>query len=215
MPSPIIKICGLTTAETLAASIAARADWCGFNFYAPSPRFVSLGRVAQLAAQAEGAIRKAGVFVDADDATLGEAVAAGRLDAIQLHGHETPFRAAELRTRFGLPVWKVLSVSQADDVARAATYAQAADFLLFDAKTPKGTLPGGMGLVFDWGLLAAYKGPLPWGLAGGLTPANVADAVRQTKAGLVDTSSGVESAPGVKDIDKIRAFCQAARNTQS
>jgi phosphoribosylanthranilate isomerase len=215
MPPPLIKICGLSTAETLTAAIAARADWCGFNFYAPSPRFVSSEQVARLAAQAQGAICKAGVFVDADDATLGEAVLAGKLDAIQLHGHETPARAAELRARFGLPVWKVLSVSQAADVARAAAYFDVADFLLFDAKTPKGTLPGGMGLAFDWSLLGAYKGPLPWGLAGGLTPLNVADAVRQTKAGLVDTSSGVESAPGVKDIDKIKAFCQAARETQS
>lgn len=211
MPAPLIKICGLSTAQTLAACIAARADWCGFNFYAPSPRFVSPKQVAQLAAQAEGAILKAGVFVDADDATLGEAVAAGRLDAIQLHGHETPARAAEVRARFGLPVWKVLSVSQADDVTRAAAYYEVADFLLFDAKTPKGTLPGGMGLSFDWGLLTAYKGPLPWGLAGGLTPLNVADAVRQTGAPLVDTSSGVESAPGVKDLARISAFCSAAR----
>ncbi len=211
MPAPLIKICGLSTAQTLAACIAARADWCGFNFYAPSPRFVSPKQVAQLAAQAEGAILKAGVFVDADDATRGEAVAAGRLDAIQLHGHETPARAAEVRARFGLPVWKVLSVSQADDVTRAAAYYEVADFLLFDAKTPKGTLPGGMGLSFDWGLLTAYKGPLPWGLAGGLTPLNVADAVRQTGAPLVDTSSGVESAPGVKDLARISAFCSAAR----
>lgn len=211
MPAPLIKICGLSTAETLAACIAARADWCGFNFYAPSPRYVSPEQVASLAAQADGAIRKAGVFVDADDATLGEAVAAGKLDAIQLHGHETPARAAEVRARFGLPVWKVLSVSQADDVARAAAYHDVADFLLFDAKTPKGTLPGGMGLAFDWSLLGAYKGPLPWGLAGGLTPLNVADAVRQTGAPLVDTSSGVECAPGVKDIGLISQFCSAAR----
>ena len=215
MPTPIIKICGLSTAQTLAAAIAARADWCGFNFYAPSPRFVSPEQAAGLAAQGQGAIRIAGVFVDADDTLLGEAVAAGKLDAIQLHGHETPARAAEIRARFSLPVWKVLSVSQADDVSRAAAYYDVADFLLFDAKTPKGTLPGGMGLSFDWTLLAAYKGPLPWGLAGGLTPVNVADAVRQTGAPLVDTSSGVESAPGVKDIDKIRAFCQAAREPQS
>jgi phosphoribosylanthranilate isomerase len=215
MPTPQIKICGLSTSETLSACIAARADWCGFNFYSPSPRYVSAQQVAKLAAQAQGAIRKAGVFVDAGDALLGEAVAAGKLDAIQLHGHETPTRAAEIRARFGLPLWKVLSVSHADDVARAAAYYDVADFLLFDAKTPKGTLPGGMGLAFDWNLLSAYKGPLPWGLAGGLTPTNVADAVRQTGAPLVDTSSGVESAPGVKDIDKIRAFCQAARTTQS
>lgn len=211
MHPPLIKICGISTAETLAACLAAGADWCGFNFYAPSPRFVGSDQVARLAAQVGSAIRKAGVFVDAGDAVMGEAVAAGRLDAIQLHGHETPQRAAEVRAQFGLPVWKVLSVSEAADVARASAFYDAADFLLFDARTPKGQMPGGMGLAFDWSLLAAYRGPLTWGLAGGLTPTNVVEAARQTKAPLVDVSSGVESAPGVKDVDKIKAFCQAAR----
>lgn len=211
MPKPLIKICGLSTPQTLDACIAARADWCGLNFYAPSPRFVTSEQAASLASQAGSAIRKAGVFVDADDAVLAEAVAAGRLDAVQLHGHETPQRTAQVRAQFGLPVWKVLSVSSADDVRRAGDFAEAADFLLFDAKTPKGMMPGGMGLAFDWSLLNLYRGPLPWGLAGGLTPDNVAEAVRQTKAPLVDVSSGVESAPGVKNVDRIKAFCQAAR----
>lgn len=206
-----VKICGISTPETLGACIAARAAWVGFNFFPPSPRFVTSAAAAGLAAQAGGAIRKAGVFVDADDAFLAEAVSAGRLDAIQLHGHESPERAAQVRQRFGLPVWKVFSVAGAEDVARAAAYTGAADFLLFDAKTPKGQLPGGMGLAFDWSLLAAYRGPLPWGLAGGLTPANVAEAIRLTGAPLIDTSSGVERAPGVKDVDKIAAFCKAAR----
>ena len=206
-----IKICGISTPETLAACIAGRAEWVGFNFFPPSPRFVTNAVAVRLAAQAGGAIRKAGVFVDADDAALAEAVAAGGLDAIQLHGHESPERAAQVRARFGLPVWKVLSVASADDVAKAAAYAGAADFLLFDAKTPKGQLPGGMGLVFDWSLLAAYKGPLAWGLAGGLTAANVGEAIRLARPALVDTASGVESAPGVKDVDKIAAFCKAAR----
>ncbi len=206
-----VKICGVSTPETLNACIAARADWCGLNFYAPSPRSVSSIEAARLADVAGSAIRKAGVFVDADDTLLGDAVAAGRLDAIQLHGDETPQRAADVRARFGLPVWKVLSVASAEDIQRADRYAQTADFILFDAKTPKGTLPGGMGLVFDWSLLRLYKGALPWGLAGGLTPANVADAVRQTGAPLVDTASGVESEPGIKDVDKIAAFCKAAR----
>lgn len=206
-----VKICGISTPETLGACIAARAAWVGFNFFPASPRFLTSAAAAGLAAQAGGAIRKAGVFVDADDAFLAEAVQAGRLDAIQLHGHESPERAAQVRQRFDLPVWKVLSVSGAEDIARAAAYTGAADFLLFDAKTPKGQLPGGMGLAFDWSLLAAYRGPLPWGLAGGLTPANVAEAIRLTRAPLVDTSSGVESAPGIKDVDKIAAFCKAAR----
>jgi phosphoribosylanthranilate isomerase len=211
MPHTQIKICGLSTVRTLDACIAARSDWCGFNFYPPSPRFVSLRQAAELAQRAGAAIRRAGVFVDAADAEIAEAVTAGRLDAIQLHGAESPQRAALLRQTFGLPVWKVLPVAQASDIQLAAAYADAADFILFDARTPKGALPGGMGLVFDWSLLAAYRGPLPWGLAGGLTSANVAAAIRRTGAPLVDTSSGVESAPGVKDGDKIAAFCQAAQ----
>jgi phosphoribosylanthranilate isomerase len=149
--------------------------------------------------------------VNADDALLAEAVPAARLTAIQLHGDETPARAAELRARFGKPVWKVISVTTAQDVARAAAYAGAADLILFDAKTPAGTLPGGMGLSFDWSLVAHWKGPLPWGLAGGLNPANVAEAVRLTGAPLVDTASGVETAPGVKDDSLIAAFCLAVR----
>lgn len=206
-----IKICGISTPETLAACIAGRAQWVGFNFFPPSPRFVTSAVAARLAAQAGGAIAKAGVFVDADDLVLAEAVTAGQLDAIQLHGHEPPAHVAQVKARFGLPVWKVLSVASAEDVAKAAAYAGAADFLLFDAKTPKGQLPGGMGLAFDWGLLAAYRGPLAWGLAGGLTPANVREAIGETGAALVDVSSGVESAPGIKDVDKIAAFCKAAR----
>lgn len=211
MTETLVKICGISTPEPLAACIKARAEWVGFNFFPPSPRFLSSVTAAQLAAQAGTAIRRAGVFVDADDAAIAEAVQAGRLDAIQLHGHESPERAAQVRQRFGLPVWKVLSVSVAEDVARASTYSEVADFLLFDAKTPKGQLPGGMGLAFDWSLLAAYNGQLAWGLAGGLTPANVADAIRLTGAPLVDTSSGVERGPGIKDVDKIAAFCKAAR----
>ena len=151
------------------------------------------------------------MFVDADDATIGAAVTAARLDAIQLHGSETPARAAQLRSELGLPVWKVVSVSSAADIARAEAYAGAADMILFDAKTPKGTMPGGMGLVFDWSLLAAWRGKLAWGLAGGLSPDNVAEAARVTGAPLVDVSSGVESAPGVKDAGKIAAFCKAVR----
>ncbi|MDE2436102.1 MAG: phosphoribosylanthranilate isomerase [Sphingomonadales bacterium] len=211
MPAPLTKICGLRTAEALDAAIAARADYAGFNFYAPSPRFVSGGEVSALGAQAAGRITRVGVFVDADDALIGGMVATGALDVLQLHGSEPPARAAALRARYGLPVWKVLSVSTRDDIARAHAYAGAANFILFDAKTPKGTLPGGMGLVFDWSLLSGWDRALPWGLAGGLSPANVADAARATGAPLVDTSSGVESAPGVKDADLIAAFCRNAR----
>lgn len=211
MTGPAIKICGISTSDALEAAIAARADHVGFNFFPPSPRYVDPRQAAELGQRAGGRIGRVGVFVDADDAAIGEAVVAARLDAIQLHGEETPARAAQLRQRFGLPVWKALPVTNAADIAQASTYRDAADLILFDAKTPKGTLPGGMGLSFDWSLLAARRGPLPWGLAGGLTPINVADAVRITGAPLVDTSSGVESAPGLKDVDKIAAFCKAAR----
>ncbi|MDG2002183.1 MAG: phosphoribosylanthranilate isomerase [Novosphingobium sp.] len=212
MSAPAIKICGISTPETLDAAIRARADYVGFNFYPPSPRYVAPGDAAALGARAEGHITRAGVFVDADDAMLAEAVAAAQLDVLQLHGQETPERAAQLKARFGLPVWKALAVTTQDDVTRAGDYADAADLVLFDAKTPKGSaLPGGMGLSFDWSLVAHWKGPLAWGLAGGLTPDNVAQAVQLTSAPLVDTSSGVESAPGVKDVDKIAAFCKAAR----
>jgi phosphoribosylanthranilate isomerase len=211
LSAPAIKICGISTADALDAAIRAHADHAGFNFFPPSPRYIDLRQAAELGQRAAGRIGRVGVFVDADDAAIGEAVQAASLDAVQLHGDETPERAAQLRERFGLPVWKALPVTSAADVARAAAYRDAADLLLFDAKTPKGALPGGMGLSFDWSLLSAWRGPLPWGLAGGLTPANVTEAVRLTGAPLVDASSGVESAPGVKDVDKIAAFCKAAR----
>lgn len=210
MAAPKIKICGVTTPAAIDATIAARADYVGFNFHPPSPRFLSPAKAAELADRVQGRIVTVGVFVDSDDATIAEAVASGRLDVIQLHGSETPERAAQVKAQFGLPVWKVLSVASAEDVAKADAYRDAADFILFDAKTPKGSMPGGMGLTFDWSLLSAYRGPLPWGLAGGLTPRNVAEAVAAVGAPMVDTSSGVESAPGVKDVDLIAAFCRAA-----
>lgn len=212
MPAPMIKLCGLTDGTALDAAIAARADFAGFNFYPPSPRFLDLAQAAELGARAAGRIGRVGVFVDADDRAIAEAVAAARLDAIQLHGNETPHRAAELRSRFDLPVWRVVGVSKAEDIDKAADYTGAADFILFDAKTPKGTLPGGMGLAFDWTLLANLKLALPWGLAGGLNPGNVTEAVHLTAAPLVDAASGIESAPGVKDPALIAAFCAAARS---
>ena len=211
MPAPAIKICGISTADALEAAIKAHADYVGLNFFAPSPRFIDLRQAAELGSRAAGRIGRVGVFVDAKDDSIGEAVAAATLDAIQLHGEETPERAAQIGSQFGLPVWKALPVATLADIARADAYRDAADLVLFDAKTPKGTLPGGMGLSFDWSLLTAYRGPLAWGLAGGLTPANIAEAARLTGAQLLDTSSGVESAPGVKDVDKIAAFCKAAR----
>ncbi|MGJ0238145.1 phosphoribosylanthranilate isomerase [Novosphingobium fluoreni] len=211
MSSPAIKICGINTPASLDAAIKARADHVGFVFFPKSPRHVALADAVALGARADGRIGKVGLFVDADDAVLGEAVSAAKLTALQLHGAETPERAAQLRARFGLPVWKAISVTGPHDVARALTYTGAADLILFDAKTPAGTLPGGMGLSFDWSLIAHWKGPLAWGLAGGLTPGNVAEAIRLTGSPLVDTSSGVESAPGVKDEALIASFCSAVR----
>ena len=211
MTTPKIKICGIHTQDALEAAISARADYVGFNFYPPSPRYVDARGAAELGERADGRIARIGVFVDEKDAEISEVVEAARLNAIQLHGDETPERAAQLRSRFGLPVWKVIAVASESDLSRADTYRQAADFILFDAKTPKGTLPGGMGLSFDWALLKAYRGAMPWGLAGGLTPDNVAQAAQLTGAQLVDAASGTESAPGVKDVDKIAAFCKAAR----
>ncbi len=213
MPTAAIKICGISTPTALEAAIRARADYAGFVFFPKSPRHVSPAQAAELADRAKGRIVRVGLFVDADDATLAEAVEAADLDVLQLHGKETPERAAQLRARFGRKVWKALPIASADDVERARAYAGAVDMLLFDAKTPTGALPGGMGLSFDWGLVAGWKGATAWGLAGGLTPDNVAEALAMTQAPLVDTSSGVESAPGVKDEDRIAAFCAAVRRT--
>jgi len=203
-----IKICGLSTCETVLAAVTAGASHIGLNFYPPSPRFVTGDQARELADAASG-LTKVGVFVNPDDAFLDANVAPANLNAIQLHGKESPERVAEVKARFGLPVWKVLSVETAADIARASDYSHA-DFLLFDTKTPAGALPGGMGMGFDWSLLDAYDGALPWGLAGGLGPDNVAEAIRETDTSLVDVSSGVESAPGVKDADLITAFCKAA-----
>lgn len=212
MPAPAIKICGISTPDTLEAAIAARADHVGFVFFPPSPRALTPREAAPLGERARGRIGRVGLFVDADDALIAEAVVAAGLDAIQLHGAESPARAAEVKARFGLPVWKALAVAAPGDADKARAYAGAADLVLFDAKTPKGTLPGGMGLAFDWNLVARWNGPVAWGLAGGLNPANVAEAVRLTGTALVDTSSGVESAPGVKDAGLIAAFCRAAQS---
>jgi phosphoribosylanthranilate isomerase len=213
MPAPLIKICGLTTPAAVDAAIAARADYIGLVSFPRSPRHLAPADSAALAARAAGRTQVVGLFVDPADGLIAELVAAAKLDVIQLHGEETPARAAAVRAAFGLPVWKALPVATKADVERAAAYTGAADLVLFDAKAPKdAAMPGGLGLVFDWTLLAAHKAPLAWGLAGGLSPANVAEAVRSTNAPLVDVSSGVESAPGVKDEGLIAQFCKAARS---
>lgn len=212
MQAPEIKICGLTTPESVDSCIAAGADYCGMVFFPPSPRNLTPSEAAILAERAGNRISRVGLFVNADDLAIREAISAGQLDIVQLHGSETPERAAQIRQRFGLRVWKALPVSSASDVEQALRFRDSADLVLFDARAPSdASRPGGMGLVFDWSLLLNYRGAGPWGLAGGLTPDNVAEAIRITGAPLVDTSTGVESAPGMKDMDRIAAFCQAAR----
>lgn len=207
------KICGITDNAALDAAIAARADFCGFVFFPPSARNLALSDAKALGERAGPRIGKVGLFVDADDREIADAIDAARLDALQLHGEETPDRVAQLKARFGLPIWKAVPVSAASDVERAKTFENLVDLILFDAKTPKdAALPGGMGLRFDWALLANHRSAVPWGLAGGLSPDNVTEAITLTRTPLVDTSSGVESAPGVKDVDKIAAFCKAARS---
>jgi phosphoribosylanthranilate isomerase len=204
------KICGLSTPQTVDAAIAGGASHVGFMFFAPSPRNIHPDRAAELTARLPDHVTPVGIFVDPTDALLEQAVPAGRLGAIQLHGSETPDRVAAVRARFRVETWKVIPVRTRADLADAARYRGAADRILYDAKTPEGAaLPGGMGLRFDWTLLDGFAHPLPWLLSGGLDAGNVAGAVAITGAPLVDVSSGVESAPGVKDVDKIAAFLQS------
>ncbi|WP_448664482.1 phosphoribosylanthranilate isomerase [Sphingomonas sp. CJ20] len=201
------KICGLSTPETLDAAVANGASHVGFVFFAPSPRNLDLGQAAGLAQRVPAHVQRIGVFVDPDDALLDAAIAAGRLDAVQLH-KVTPARAAAIRAR--VPVWAAIAVKTRADLGAAAAFNGAADRILYDAKTPEGAaLPGGMGLRFDWTLLQGHAHAMPWALSGGLDPANVTEAVRVTGAPLVDVSSGVETAPGTKAVDKIAAFLKA------
>lgn len=204
-----IKICGLSTPETLAAAVRAGADHVGFVHFAKSPRHLSLAEAARLRRQVPGHVKAVLLVVDAAPAALAEAVRTIAPDIVQFHGNETPDALAHFRAETRIAAWRALGVKDAASLSDAARYHGAADRLLFDA--PASSLPGGNGAVFDWNLLRSYRGPTPWGLAGGLTPANVAEAIRLTGAPLVDTSSGVESAPGLKDVDKIAAFCKAAR----
>jgi phosphoribosylanthranilate isomerase len=211
MPDVRVKICGLRTAADVAAVAAAGAAYGGFVFFARSPRNLSIPEAKALALEAPTGLAKVALVVDADDATLDSIVDQVPLDMLQLHGHETPERVAAVRSRYGLPVMKAMGVADEDDLAGLMEMSLAADQLLIDAKPPRdAALPGGNGLAFDWRLLVGRKWLRPWMLAGGLTPTNVAEAVRLTGARQVDVSSGVESAPGVKDHARIAAFVQAA-----
>ncbi|ARJ66828.1 N-(5'-phosphoribosyl)anthranilate isomerase [Magnetospirillum sp. ME-1] len=207
-----VKICGIIDEEAMDAAIEGGADYVGLVFFAKSPRNVTPDRAAELVEFTPGDVTKVGLFVDPDDATLDSVLTRVRLDLLQLHGSETPERVEAIRLEYGLPVMKVLSVSEAADLDAAEPYLAVADRLLFDAKPPKGALlPGGNAVSFDWTILAGRKWGLPWMLAGGLTLANVAEAIRISGAPCVDVSSGVESAPGIKDAEKINAFIKAAR----
>ena len=208
-----VKICGLCHESELAAAVEAGADYVGFVFYPASPRSLSLSRARELAAGAAGAVKVA-LTVDEDDARLEQIVDAVDPGLLQLHGAETPQRAAELRQRFGRPVMKAVGIRSGRDLAAAERYDGAADQLLIDAKpAAPGSLPGGNGIAFDWRLLAGWKSPLPWMLAGGLNTGNVGNALALTGARQVDVSTGVESSPGKKSAEQIAAFVHAARES--
>lgn len=205
------KICGLSTPATLDAAIAGGASHIGLVFFGKSPRNVPPDQAGALAARVAGRAKVVGLFVDPDPDFVAAVRAQVHLDILQLHGDEHPALAAQLGMSSGLEVWKAIPVKTRDDLAVAATYRGAVQRILYDAKPPKGAdLPGGTGMRFDWGLLQGFAHPLPWILAGGLDPNNVRDAIAQTAATVVDVSSGVESGPGIKDVDKIAAFLKAA-----
>jgi phosphoribosylanthranilate isomerase len=213
--SLLVKICGLTTRETLDAALAAGADMVGFVFFPPSPRHLGLEAAHALGLAAKGRALKVALTVDADDATIENIIEMLRPDLLQLHGHEGTARIRDLKSRFGLPVMKAIPVAAAADLAPLGGYAAVCDRILFDARPPKGaTRPGGLGATFDWHLLENLALERPFMVSGGLSIDNVAEAVRITHAGGVDVSSGVERAPGVKDCDMIREFVRAARATE-
>jgi len=206
-----VKICGLRRLADVKAVAAAGAAYAGFVFFAKSPRHLTVDAARPLLLAVPEGLAKVALTVDADDAALDAIVTALPLDMLQLHGAESPERVAQVRARYGLPVMKAVGVADAGDLAAVFEYSLVADQVLIDAKPPKGAaIPGGNGVAFDWRLLAGRRWLRPWMLAGGLTPENVAEAIRLTGARQVDVSSGVESAPGVKDAGRIAAFLAAA-----
>ena len=206
-----VKICGLTDAAAVKAVVEGGAAMCGFVFFPASPRNLTPKEAAELTKGVPEGVIRVGLTVDADDALLAEIASVAKVDMVQLHGAETPARTNEVRERFGLPVIKVLAVQGPDDLAAAKAYQGVADRLMFDAKPPKdASRPGGNARAFNWRVLKNQTFALPWLLAGGLTAENLAEAVKTSGAVAVDVSSGVEDAPGVKNVDKIRAFLAAA-----
>jgi phosphoribosylanthranilate isomerase len=213
--SLIVKICGLSTRETLDVALDGGADMVGFVFFPPSPRHLGLEMARELGKAAKRRASKVALTVDADDLTLANIVEALQPDLLQLHGRETVARLRDIKQKFGLPVMKAIAVETPADLATLPGYAEVADRILFDARAPKeATRPGGLGAVFDWHVLEKLDLKLPFMVSGGLNAGNVAEAVRVTRAGGVDISSGVERSPGVKDPDMIRAFIRAARATE-
>lgn len=207
-----VKICGIRDAEGLDAAVGAGADFIGFVFFPPSPRAVTPAEAGALSARQAGGPVRVGLFVDPTDELLAATLAEAPLGLIQLHGEETPARAAAIRARFGLPVMKALGIGAPEDLAAVDAFAPVVDRFLFDAKPPPGgPLPGGNAQPFEWRLMAGRAIPRPWLLAGGLTPGNVVEAIRTARAPGVDVSSGVERARGVKDPALIRAFVSAAK----
>ena len=210
--SLIVKICGLSTPETLDVAVEAGADMVGFVFFPPSPRHLGLDTARLLGKHVRRRAVKVALTVDADDATLADIVEALQPDILQLHGMETVARLRDIKQKFGLQVMKALAVETATDLASLPPYAAVADRILFDARAPKeATRPGGLGSVFDWHVLENLDLKLPFMVSGGLNAGNVAEAVRVARAGGVDVSSGVERAPGIKDPEMIRSFIRAAR----
>lgn len=207
-----VKICGLSTRETLEAAIEAGADMVGFVFFEASPRHISLGTARELGTAVNGRALKVALTVDADDAAIANIVETLRPDILQLHGHESVSRVRAIKQKFGVQVMKVIAVATASDLEALPGFTAVADRILFDARAPKdATRPGGLGVPFDWTLLQDLKLDVPFMVSGGLTAANVAEAISIARPQGVDVSSGVESAPGVKDIEMIRAFIRAAR----
>jgi phosphoribosylanthranilate isomerase len=209
-----VKICGLKTVDALDAALEGGADYVGLVFFAASPRNVTLQQAAALAGHARGRAQIVALVVDADDAALAAILEDVAPDWLQLHGRESPERVREIKQRTGLPVIKAIPVATQADATRAYDYAGIADLVLFDAKAPQGAvLPGGNGHAFDWSALDGVKERMPFMLSGGLTADNVQDALRATNAGAVDVSSGVESAPGVKDPELIQRFLEAVKGS--
>ncbi|MGN6288847.1 MAG: phosphoribosylanthranilate isomerase [Sphingopyxis terrae] len=204
---PLVKICGLSTPETVDAAIRLGATHIGLVHYEPSPRHVDLKTAAALRQRAGGKVKVALLLVNASQQVTGEALSAVRPDIVQFHGNETPQWLAAVKRLVPAEVWKAVGLKDAGTLERVRQFEGAADRILFDA--PAAALPGGTGTRFDWSLLKGHRHTIDWGVAGGLTPANVAQAIAETGAPLVDVSSGVESAPGVKDMDKIAAFLKA------